>query len=74
MPFFPAGLAPLFTLFLPKGFELGAFLPIGWAVYIAHGIALARAKNHKTIRTLLIVLVVLLLINVYGCSVMLKGI
>ena len=72
--FFPAGLAPLFMLFLPKGFELGAFLPIGWTIYITHGIALAYTKNHKIICTLLIILIILLIINVYGCVSMLKGI
>ena len=59
--------------FLPKGFELGA-VPAGWIIYIAHGIALACAKKRKTICTLLITLVILLLINVYGCVPMLKGI
>ena len=73
MAFFPAGLAPLFVPFLPNNFELGAFLPISWIVYIVHGIATACAQNRKTICTLLIVLVLLLLVNIYGCSVMLKG-
>ena len=73
LPFFPAGLAPLFVPFLPNNFELGAFLPISWIVYIVHGIATACAQNRKTICTLLTILVILLLVNIYGCSVMLKG-
>ena len=61
--FFPAGLAPLFAFFLPKSFEFGAFLPIGWIIYIAHGIAIACSKNRKTIRMLLIMLIILLFIR-----------
>ena len=67
---FPIGLG---SLLLPKGFDLEAFLPIGYIVYIAHGIATACAQNRKTICTLLTILVILLLVNIYGCSVMLKG-
>ena len=69
---FPVGLAPLLDILFSKEVARGAALPIGWAIYVIHGFAMMLAQNRKTIYTLLLILVVLLLINVYGCVTMLN--
>jgi len=70
--FFPAGLAyPLKSIF-PKATPGVLPLILGWLIYFVHGCLVLFVEKRSTLQALMIVLLLLLLVNVYGCSCILK--
>ena len=69
LPFFPVGLAVLMHL---DGAEMGAMVT-GWIVYLVFGILILTARRRRRFRALFIAFIILLLLNVAGCHVVLRG-
>jgi hypothetical protein len=72
--FFPAGLIWWLNQILPSGSELNnGLVMLGWGIYLIHGLILLIAKRWKTVVALMMILVLFLIMNIYGCSVMMSG-
>lgn len=71
IPFFPVGLGAPFAEYLPSWLVMPVLCG-GWLFYFLHAFALARACDKIRVRNLLILLAVVLLLNVYGCSKILQ--